>query len=456
VRTSVPRQDANNITTSPPLLFDPHLKDFVKWGKKRLKLLGFDIKILLAEGRDKLLNKYKGAILITTDPSIDYEPKIVIPIHPRPLIVLRRYQRVYTLRVFRYKYEKIMTNIIREISMLLRKSEEPLRKERLSVELRVVFKPKRKRLVRRPLAIKLPGIETKPLREGFQLQLSRPLYGGPEVPVIKAFIGSGGMAEVYLATLKGREVAVKLPLLAQPWRTLEREEQEAILREAELSAKLKHPNIVAVLAYGTGPFIWMAMELMEGGSLRAILDQHYPKGLPIREAVLMAIQLADALDYIHHYGIVHRDIKPGNVLFTADGVPKLADLGLAKIMMASSSSRDLRAAVGTLPYLAPEQLLPDKMGKPDWRTDIWQLGVVLYEALTGHNPFMAEAATEAEVIGRVLAHEPEPPSKLRPGVPEELDEVVLTALRKPKEERYQSAAELRVDLLAILDGLGGA
>jgi len=314
----------------------------------------------------------------------------------------------------------------------------------------------RKRVVGYPLSIRLPGIQPKPLEEGFQLQLSRPIYGGPEVPVIEAFIKPGGMAEVYLATLGGRKVAVKMPLMPVPWKTLERSEQEAILREAELSARLDHPNIVAVLAYGTGPVIWMALELMEGGSLRDALSQHYPSGLPIREAVLMGIQLADALDHIHHYGIVHRDIKPSNILFTADGVPKLADLGLAKIMMASSSSRDLRAAVGTLPYLAPEQLLPDKLGKPDWRTDIWQLGVVLYEALTGQNPFTAGAAIEAEVIGRIIgAYEPEPPSQLRPEVPEELDETVLMALRKPKEERYQSAAELRKDLLAILDGLEG-
>jgi len=262
------------------------------------------------------------------------------------------------------------------------------------------------------------------------------------------------MAEVYLATLKGRKVAVKLPVMGRPWRTLERAEQEAILREARLLYNLEHPNVVRVLAYGTGPFVWMAVEFMEGGSLREALSRYYPRGLPIREVVLMGVQLADALEYIHNQGVVHRDIKPENILFTADGVPKLADLGLAKIMMSVSKSPEARraeAGIGTLPYLAPEQVDPDTYGVVDARSDIWQLGVVLYEALTGQNPFLAP--TGAETQARILAKEPVAPSRVRPGAPEELDEAILLALRKRKEGRYANAEQLRQALLGIYDAL---
>jgi len=323
-------------------------------------------------------------------------------------------------------------------------------------EARIRPRPRPRRIVGRPLSIRLPGIKPKPLPRGTKVVLSRPIYGGPEPPVIEALIGSGGMAEVYLATLGGRKVAVKMPLAPRPWETLEPEEQERFLKEAKLLAGIKpHPNVVALLAYGIGPWAWIALELMEGGSLKAVLSQYYPKGLPVREAVLMGIQLADAVDHIHHYGIVHRDIKPGNILFTADGVPKLADLGLAKLML-SVSEREQKAEVGigTPPYLAPEQVDPDAYGKVDWRTDIWQLGVVLYEALTGQNPFTAETATKAEIKARIIGpYRPEPPSQLRPDAPGELDEVLTLALAKDKEGRYQSAAELKNELLLVLEGL---
>jgi len=322
-------------------------------------------------------------------------------------------------------------------------------------ETKIRLKHRPRRIVGRPLSIRLPGIKPKPLSRGTKVKLSRPVYGGPRAPVIKALIGSTLLTEVYLATLGGRKVAVKMPRAPRPWETLRRKEQDEFLKEAELLAKIKpHPNVVALLAYGTGPWAWIALELMEGGSLRDALSQYYPKGLPIREAVLIGIQLADALDHIHHYGIVHRDIKPSNILFTANGVPKLADLGLAKLMLSVSERRRLRqaeAGIGTPPYLAPEQVDPSAYGDVDWRADIWQLGVVLYEALTGQNPFMAP--TPAEVTGRILAHQPKPPSKLRSEVPQELDEIILMALKKHKDERYQSAAEMKRDLLAALDTL---
>ncbi|RLI06818.1 hypothetical protein DRO32_05055 [Candidatus Bathyarchaeota archaeon] len=334
-----------------------------------------------------------------------------------------------------------------------RERRRPARAEARPVS--IPLKPRR--IVALPLSIKLAPISPKPLeKEELALRLGRvefwdaealgPMPEGPSVE-LKGLIGSGGLSIVYLGSIAGRGVAVKVPLFPRPWRTLERSEQEALLAEAELMTKLKHPNIVAVLAYGTSPWAWVALELMEGGSLRAILDQHYSEGLPIRETVLMGIQLADALEHgVHHYGIVHRDIKPGNVLFTADGIPKLADLGLAKLMMRSSRGGEVK---GTPAYLAPEQVDPGTYGEVDWRTDIWQLSLTLYEALTGRNPFMAPSPVEIQA--RVVSVQPKKPSDIRPDVPKSLDEVLLTGLAKEKEDRYETAEGLRRALLAVLE-----
>lgn len=245
--------------------------------------------------------------------------------------------------------------------------------------------------------------------------------------LIERLIGRGGMGVVYLAqhSSLGRRVALKvLP------EALSRDEQftERFQREARALGSLSHPNIVGVHECGCidGRFFF-AMEFVEGGSLRNLLDH---KALSPERALQIVPQLCDALQYAHAQGVVHRDIKPENILVDPNGVVKVADFGLAKIV--GNEPAGYRAltrsdlVVGTLHYMAPEQV--EKPKEVDHRADIYSLGVVFYEMLTGELP-----------LGRF-----EPPSH-HSNASARLDHVVMRALEKRPERRYQSASELKVD-----------
>jgi WD40 repeat protein len=260
-------------------------------------------------------------------------------------------------------------------------------------------------------------------------------------------LGRGGMSVVYRARQLGlgRVVALKMIRLgaqAGP------DELARFRREAEAVARLHHPNIVQVYELGEQdgrPFL--ALEFCDGGSLAAALAGQ-PQ--PVRRAAELTATLARAVHAAHEAGVVHRDLKPANVLLNADGTPRITDFGLAKKLDGDTRLTATGAILGTPSYMAPEQASGDgKHVGP--AADVWALGAILYELLTGRPPF--QGATPFDTLMQVLSDAAEPPSRLRPGVPAELEAICLRCLEKKPARRYASAAELADDLQRFLDGL---
>ena len=259
-------------------------------------------------------------------------------------------------------------------------------------------------------------------------------------------LGAGGMGEVYLAedTRLGRKVALKV-LLAHF--TMDEERVRRFQQEARAASALNHPSILTIYEIGqVGSSHFIVTELIEGETLR----RHLSKApITISEALDIAIQIASALSAAHAAAIVHRDIKPDNVMMRADGIVKVLDFGLAKLMEAESGELEVATLVntrqgmvmGTAHYMSPEQA----RGLPvDARTDIWSLGIALYEMIGGRVPF--EGATSSDVIAAILEREPTILARYAPEVPTELEWIVKKALRKDREERYQTVKELLTDL----------
>jgi serine/threonine-protein kinase len=261
-------------------------------------------------------------------------------------------------------------------------------------------------------------------------------------------LGRGAMGVVYRAIdpLIERTVAIKtIPLdLPETERALF---EERFLREAKSAGRLSHPSIVTIYDVGeAGDVAYIAMEYLRGQSLKEILDQH--GSLPLDLALDTAIQMADALAFAHEHGIVHRDVKPGNVIVLEDrGAVKLTDFGIAHI---NASQSETRAGVllGSPRYMAPEQIT----GKPvDGRTDVFSTGVVLYEMLTGQAPFTAPDLHM--LLYRIVNEAPPPASRLRSDIPPELDRLLARCLAKQPNLRPASARELHLELqkIAALD-----
>lgn len=276
---------------------------------------------------------------------------------------------------------------------------------------------------------------------------SRPT-GLPEIPghVIESVLGRGGMGVVYKALhlALNRPVAVKMMLAggyAGP------PELARFYREAEALAALVHPNVVQVHEVGDlNGLPYFTMEYVEGGSLAMKLA-----GAPLssREAAALAATLAEAVEAAHRSGIVHRDLKPANVLLTADSIPKIGDFGLARRLDGGAGATRTGTALGTPSYMAPEQA----RGEPcaaEPPADIYGLGAMLYELLTGRPPFRAE--TGEETVRQVLSEDPVPPSRLNGKVPRDLETVCLKCLHKEPRHRYQAAAVLAQDLRRFLRG----
>src|SRR6266496_1861028 len=259
-------------------------------------------------------------------------------------------------------------------------------------------------------------------------------------------IGTGGMGEVYLATdmTAGRKAALKL----LPMRfTGDAERLKRFQQEAHAVVGLNHPNILTVYEIGEDHSIhYIASELIEGETLR---DRLTRGPMQLSEAVDVAIQVASALAAAHQTGIVHRDIKPENIMLRPDGYVKVLDFGIAKLAEQEVPATipteealllvetNLGSVLGTVRYMSPEQAY----GAPvDKRTDVWSLGVVLYEMVTGHAPFTGE--TPGEVMASILGTEPPPLTSSIAQTPAELEQIVSKALYKEREERYQSAHEL--------------
>ncbi|WP_328955869.1 Stk1 family PASTA domain-containing Ser/Thr kinase [Kitasatospora purpeofusca] len=264
-------------------------------------------------------------------------------------------------------------------------------------------------------------------------------------------LGRGGMAEVYLGhdTRLGRSVAVKT-LRADMAR--DPSFQARFRREAQSAASLNHPAIVAV--YDTGedyidgisiPYI--VMEYVEGSTLRELL--HSGRRLLPERALEMTIGILQALEYSHRAGIVHRDIKPANVMLTRQGNVKVMDFGIARAMGdAGMTMTQTSAVIGTAQYLSPEQAKGEQV---DARSDLYSTGCLLYELLTVRPPFVGDSPVA--VAYQHVREEAQPPSVFDPEVRPEVDAIVLKALAKDRDYRYQSADEMRDDIERFLDGL---
>ncbi|HET7352554.1 MAG TPA: Stk1 family PASTA domain-containing Ser/Thr kinase, partial [Gaiellaceae bacterium] len=260
---------------------------------------------------------------------------------------------------------------------------------------------------------------------------------------IQRKLGAGGMADVYLAEDQelGRRVAIKI---LNGRHANDDQFIERFRREAKNAAALNHPNIVSIYDRGEAEdTYYIAMEFLDGRTLKELVVSR--GAAPLNVAIEYARQILSALRFAHRHGIVHRDIKPHNVLVDAEGRVKVTDFGIARA--GTSQMTETGSIVGTAQYLSPEQA---RGGEVDPRSDLYSLGVVLYELLTGKTPFDGE--TPVEIAMKHLSNAPKPPSKLRPDVPPELDKVVLRALAKDPDDRYQSADEMEADLERVTRG----
>ncbi|MRH86279.1 Stk1 family PASTA domain-containing Ser/Thr kinase [Nocardia sp. SYP-A9097] len=263
-------------------------------------------------------------------------------------------------------------------------------------------------------------------------------------------IGFGGMSEVHKARdlRLGRDVAIKVlraDLARDPTFYLR------FKREAQNAAALNHPAIVAVYDTGEaeidgGPLPYIVMEYVDGDTLRDIVRGKGP--MAPRRAMEVIADVCAALDFSHRNGIVHRDMKPANIMINRAGAVKVMDFGIARALADSSNPMTQTAAViGTAQYLSPEQARGEQV---DARSDVYSVGCVLYEILTGEPPFTGDSPVA--VAYQHVREDPRLPSHVHPGVPRELDSVVLKAMSKNPANRYQTAAEMRADLIRVLGG----
>src|SRR5215217_3443673 len=261
---------------------------------------------------------------------------------------------------------------------------------------------------------------------------------------IEKLLGAGGMGEVYLARESKLNRMVALKVL--PWQFVADAERLArFQREARALSSLNHPNLITVYEVGEANGLhFIAMEFVEGQTLSALREQ-----LSLRELLAIVAQGAEALSAAHQAGIVHRDIKPENVMVRPDGYVKVLDFGLVKLNEVlneeDGANTQIGVAMGTLAYMSPEQAT----GEPvDHRTDIWSLGVVLYELATRRRPFTGE--TRQATVNAILSSEPNSATTIDATLPRELDLILNKALEKDRELRYQTASDLHADIRRLL------
>src|ERR687885_430971 len=256
-------------------------------------------------------------------------------------------------------------------------------------------------------------------------------------------LGSGGMANVYLAEDQelGRRVAIKI---LNDRHANDDQFVERFRREAKNAAGLSHPNIVSIYDRGEAEgTYYIAMEYLDGRSLKELIVGRGPA--PVNVAIDYTRQILAAVKFAHRHGIVHRDIKPHNVLVDAEGRLKVTDFGIARA--GASQMTEAGSIIGTAQYLSPEQA---KGAPVDQTSDLYSVGIVLYELLTGQVPFTGD--TPVEIAMKHLSAVPDPPSAHRAEIPRELDKIVMRALAKDPHERYQTAEEMDADLARVAGG----
>jgi len=258
--------------------------------------------------------------------------------------------------------------------------------------------------------------------------------------VIQSELGRGAMGVVYKATdsVLQRTVAVKTVNMALESTGIGNYEAR-FYQEARAAGSLNHANIVTVYDVGkAGDIAYMAMEFIEGVELRTMIGEG--RSLPVAQAISIGAQVAEGLGYAHQHGVVHRDIKPANIMVVANGPVKITDFGIAR-MRASGELTQTGMMLGSPKYMSPEQVIGKRA---DYRSDIFSLGIILYEMLCGNVPFNGENVTA--LMYQIVNFAPPAPSAVNHAVPELLDYIVAKMLAKPLEERYQGAQELAQDL----------
>ena len=253
-------------------------------------------------------------------------------------------------------------------------------------------------------------------------------------------IGKGGMASVYRAYQPSVNRSVALKIITLDTNQGERDDfRSRFALEAQMIAALEHIHILPVYDYGivNNEIAYIAMRLLRGGALSDLLTAG---PLEMERAADIFTQVARGLNYAHSHGVIHRDLKPSNILFDESGNAYLTDFGLAKMVENSLHLTKTGNIVGTPAYMSPEQLRGDAI---DFRSDIYSMGCILYHMLVGHPPFEASESNMVSVIYQHLEKEPTPPSELNPAISAEVEAVIMRALRKRPEDRYNT-----VDVMA--------
>jgi len=263
---------------------------------------------------------------------------------------------------------------------------------------------------------------------------------------ISALLGQGAMGVVYLGKdpLLGRAVAIKV--MSQGIAT-DQELRDRFLREARAAGSLQHPNIITIYDFGEADgSLYIAMEYVEGSDLSEIMARHDP--LPVTGKIAIIIDALHALDYAHNRGVVHRDVKPANIRVSVDGRAKLMDFGIARLEKSDLTKSGIM--IGTPDYMAPEQVTG---GQITSATDVFAVGVVLYEFLSGHRTFDGE--TIHAVLYKVVSEQPPPLRDVTQGVPASLQPILDRALAKDVGHRYRSAGDMARDLEVVHRALSG-